>query len=179
MNILQLLFIFQSLNTIRPSKLNNSELPRIQIDLNKNWTIINAPRNILLKNLTLPISVHTALLKANLINDPYYRFNDTELRWIINDNDWVFQTYFQLETSTNKSSVICLEFDSIDTIASVYLNNKFILSARNQFIKYEIFHVNEYLNYDGDNFLQVKFSSAVQQAKYLGKIFFVRFYFIY
>ena len=131
-----------------------------------NWTLINTEHNINIENLTLPISVHTALLNSGLIKDPFYRFNDINLRWIVYDENWVFKnTFYQ---SFNESSLINLEFDSIDTIASVYLNGKYMLAVRNQFLKYELPNISSLLN-NKMNILEVKFSSPVRQAKYLGK----------
>lgn len=134
-----------------------------------NWSLVNAKQNILIENLTLPMSVHTALLNSGLIKDPFYRFNDIDLRWIVHDENWVLKnTFHHFKPHFKPSTIINLEFDSIDTIASVYLNGKFILAARNQFLKYELPNIGSFLK-NGMNFLEVKFSSSVRQAKYLGK----------
>lgn len=141
-----------------------------RIDLNKNWTLVNAPRNISISGLHLPISVHTALLQSHLINDPFYRFNDLDLRWIVKEDTWLFKTEFEMNSTRSASSIASLEFDSIDTIASVYLNKKLVLLASNQFLKYELFDVTGQLNMNGMNLLEVKFSSPVKQAQHLGHL---------
>jgi hypothetical protein len=144
------------------------------IEINTNWTLLNPIRNITLLNLTLPISVHTALLQNNLINDPLFRFNDLKYRWISNDNNWIFENKFELNIcNLNKYSgaIFNLIFESIDTIASVYLNQKFILAARNQFLKYELFNISSKLNLQGLNTLQIEFVSPVLHSKYLSQIY--------
>lgn len=149
----------------------NSETSGLyRIDLNKNWTLVNAPRNISISDLHLPISVHTVLLQANLIGDPFYRFNDLDLRWIVKEDTWQFKTEFELNSTRSASTIASLEFDSIDTVASVYLNKKLVLLASNQFLKYELFDVSDQLNMNGMNLLEVKFSSPVKQAQYLGNL---------
>ena len=59
-------------------------------ELNSGWTILNQQRSINVTDLSVPFSVHTALQLAGLIGDPFYRFNDIELRWIALDNGWTF-----------------------------------------------------------------------------------------
>ena len=41
----------------------------------------------------IPISVHMALLKSGLINDPLVGYRDKEYSWIA-DQDWVFERNF-------------------------------------------------------------------------------------
>ncbi len=141
-----------------------------QISLNNGWTLFNNQKKIKLENLSVPTSVHTALFNAKIISDPFSSYNDLKLRWITTDDNWTLQKYFQLDLTNNTCPLLInLELDSVDTIASVYLNNKFILSAKNQFLKYEVFNLTSVLNLNGEiNHLQVKFKSPVNQAKSLG-----------
>lgn len=156
--ILLLIFISTTINA------------QVELNFNTNWNLINKLKNINIKNLTIPQSVTTALRNAKLINDPLFRYNDVKYRWITTDNNWIFENKFQLDSKQLKANLINLIFESIDTFASVYLNDKFILYASNQFLKYEIFNVSSYFK-SGLNMLQLRFASPVRQANYLSKIY--------
>ena len=166
MKSIGIVFLLIRLSASLESTNQNESRPQFQINLNKNWTLINAQRNITIPNLQLPVSVHTALWQLQP-NDPFYRFNDLDLRWIVNDDNWLFKTEFELDMKelTNET-IISLEFDSIDTIASVFLNRVFILFASNQFLKYELFDIGYRLK--EFNLLEVFFSSPVKQAQNFG-----------
>ena len=142
------------------------------INFTHNWTLVNEEKNITIRNITIPSSVHTILQQAGLINDPLVGFNDAKLRWIVYDS-WSFQLYIPIEDIQNITKcLIYLEFGSIDTIATVHLNSKFILFAQNQFIRYKSFDIFDYLNLspNGVNFLEIKFSSPVLYARSLAEI---------
>lgn len=143
-----------------------------EVNLADNWNLINSNTKINILNLSLPISVTTALRNKQLIDDPLFRYNDVKLRWIANDDNWIFENKFQLDKSIDlKNSIIDLQFESIDTIASVYLNNQFILYSSNQFLKYELFNINSHLLQSEINVLQIKFLSPTKQANYFSKIY--------
>ena len=147
--------------------LSKVSVPIATVLLNHNWTLLNENQSILITNLSLPMSVHTALRRQNLIDDPLFGLNDIKLRWISMDNNWVFENYFASNTS---DSIINLVFDSIDTIASVYLNNKFVLFASNQFLRYELFNMSAQLN-KALNHIQIKFASPIRHAEALAHIY--------
>lgn len=139
--------------------------------LNKNWIIKNQNRSIEIRNLNLPLSVHTALYKNRLIPDPLYRYNDVELRWIALDDGWIFENYIEInDKNILDTHRIDIVFNSIDTIANVYLNGYFVLFANNQFKNYIIENVNSKLII-GKNKLEVKFRSAVKYAKGLSSLY--------
>lgn len=134
-----------------------------EIDLSSNWQIKNKNSSIQIENLSIPVNVYGALYNSKIIQNPFERFNDLDTRWVSND-DWIFENNFTINNSFNlKESVVNLEFDSIDTIASVYLNDHFILAARNEFLKYKIQNVNPKIK-NGLNKLRIEFKSPVKYA---------------
>ena len=140
------------------------------VDLSREWFLVNEPRNISIGNITIPTSVHSVLRSNGLIDDPLAGFNDVNFKWVIYDN-WTFQKYFKIENFENLSkNSMYLEFESIDTIATVYLNSLLILFAQNQFVKYESVDIHDLLSPDGENFLQINFTSPVLHAKYMSQI---------
>ena len=141
------------------------------VDLIDNWIMRNSNRSIEIKNLKIPISVHTALRKQNLIPEPYYRYNDVDIRWVALDENWVFENVIEItEASVLTNNRIDLVFNSIDTVATIYLNDKFILFTENQFVKYSVENVNSKLIV-GKNSLKIKFRSAVTYAKTLSNLY--------
>ena len=66
------------------------------LDLNGKWVIQNRNGSIVVKEALVPGYVHTALLRAKVIDDPYFRNNDELYRWIDYD-DWTFSRAFNSE----------------------------------------------------------------------------------
>ncbi len=104
-------------------------------------------------------TVHTDLLKNNLIPDPYFRDNEKKLQWIENE-DWEYKMIFNLDDDTYSQNIINLVFEGLDTYAKVYLNDVLIISADNMFRKWE-FECKELLNKKG-NELKIIFASPVR-----------------
>ena len=136
-----------------------------EIDLNLGWTLSSKKLNISIHDLGLPTSVHTALRSQKLIDDPLNRFNDANLSWVFENDDWIMTKNFKIDNLATliETSKLNFIFDAIDTIASVYLNEKFILHANNQFMRYQVDNLNSKLNED-TNLLEVKFSSPTKVA---------------
>jgi hypothetical protein len=63
------------------------------VDLGGRWTVNNANKSISLYG-NVPGSVHMALLENGTIQDPYFRFNDVNYRWIAYDN-WTYTRTFE------------------------------------------------------------------------------------
>ncbi len=43
----------------------------------------------------LPGDVHSALLEAGIIEDPYYGDNETKVQWV-SEKDWIFKRTFEI-----------------------------------------------------------------------------------
>jgi beta-mannosidase len=95
-------------------------------------------------------------LKAKIIQDPYFRFNDVEYRWISKVN-WTFERTFEVEKVERMMTLVA---EGIDTISTIKLNGKFVGKTENQFRKHE-FNVKNQIK-KGNNHLQVDFYNAVE-----------------
>ncbi len=150
--------------------------------LDKNWTFALAESSFPIEGITnkklktgkqfaatVPGTIHTDLLNNCLIDDPFYSDNELKMRWIT-EHDWVYQTKFDFQSSTNKN--VDLVFEGVDTIAEVYLNNIKLGSADNMFLTYA-YNVKNILK-STDNTLKVIIKSpvkyALQQEKKYGKL---------
>ncbi|CAN5313818.1 glycoside hydrolase family 2 protein [soil metagenome] len=107
----------------------------------------------------VPGSVHTDLMAAGLIPDPYLDNNEALTGWI-GLCDWEYTRVFQW--SSYPGVTASLVFEGLDTIARVTLNGIDVASTSNMHRTYTI-DVSEQLR-DGDNILTVTFASAVKFA---------------
>ncbi|MCB0444026.1 MAG: glycoside hydrolase family 2 protein, partial [Flavobacterium sp.] len=127
----------------------------------ENWTF-NKQNEAKKYNAIIPGTVHTDLFQNQLIPDPFFGANEKQLQWIENEN-WEYETYFTLTASELKNQNIDLEFEGLDTYATVFLNGKVVLEANNMFRKWLI-STKSHLKI-GTNHLKVVFHSAVQKGK--------------
>ena len=108
---------------------------------------------------TVPGSIHTDLMSAGLIADPFLDDNERLLAWI-GYCDWDYQTEF--DWSENDHIFTELVCEGIDTVAAIYLNDKLLGEVANQHRSYR-FEVKNLL-LSGKNKLLVRFSSAIRYA---------------
>lgn len=130
-----------------------------RIDLNKNWRISGYGKNgevIGPINGIVPGHVHTDLLHHGLIPDPMWRDQALETQWI-ESFDWVYETEFEWPADADRDAAV-VYFEGLDTIASIYLNDKPIGTSQNMFIKHS-FPVKDVLQV-GYNRLRVHFTSV-------------------
>jgi len=86
---------------------------------------------------TVPGVIHTDLLANKLIEDPFFRLNERDQQWI-DKEDWIYETYFDVDNTTLGRSNILLHFYGLDTYADVYLNEELILKADNMFREWKV-----------------------------------------
>lgn len=110
----------------------------------------------------VPGTIHTDLYANHLIEEPFFGDNEKDLQWIENTN-WDYTTSFDVSSSELKHHTIDLQFNGLDTYASVFLNGKLILEANNMFRVWKV-PVKNFLQ-EGKNILEVKFKSAVKLGK--------------
>jgi beta-mannosidase len=65
---------------------------------------------------TVPGCVHTDLLAAGRIGDPFYRTNEKQLGWI-ERQDWEWRTTFPMVAAALEREKVDLFFDGLDTLA--------------------------------------------------------------
>src|SRR6056300_1293970 len=110
-------------------------------------------------NANVPGTVHTDLLDAKKIKNPFYRLNEHELQWI-DKEQWIYKTQFDISSTVFNHENIFLEFQGLDTYAKVYLNEHLILTSDNMFRKHSV-PVKELLQNES-NELRVEFDSPLE-----------------
>ncbi|WFE38817.1 glycoside hydrolase family 2 protein [Micromonospora sp. WMMD998] len=109
---------------------------------------------------TVPGCVHTDLLAAGLIPDPYLDDNENRLLWI-GRTDWTYETTFAWQSGDDdRVDLVCA---GLDTVATVTLNDVEVGRTENQHRGYR-FDVRALLR-PGDNTLAVRFDSPYRYAE--------------
>jgi beta-mannosidase len=80
----------------------------------------------------VPGCVHTDLLRAGKIPDPFYGTNEKALQWI-EHTDWEYRSTFVADAALLRRDRIELVFQGLDTFADVSVNGVRVLSADNMF----------------------------------------------
>jgi len=111
---------------------------------------------------TIPGTVHTDLIRAGLIADPYLDLNEHESAWI-GHTVWSYRTTVQWCPPEDEHTD--LVFDGLDTVATVLLNGQEVGRTFNQHRTYR-FDLTDMLLV-GPNELEVRFDSAWDYAERL------------
>jgi beta-mannosidase len=139
-----------------------------QMRLNDNWKLqyfdMGSERNLEVASpeyidyfwmmAHVPGDVHSTLLKHHLIDNPFYGHNDLKCRWV-EEKVWWYRTTFEWQDRLEKGERVELNFEGLDTFATVYLNGVELGSTENMFISHT-FDVTRELR-KGKNVLAVKF----------------------
>ncbi|XP_031231470.1 beta-mannosidase isoform X1 [Mastomys coucha] len=128
--------------------------------LRRSWRVSNGNGSLELP-ATVPGSVHSALHQNGLIQDPYYRFNDLNYRWISLDN-WTYSTEFKIPFNPSEWQKVKLIFDGVDTVAEILFNNVTVGKTDNMFTGYSFDVTNVVKDV---NSLKLRFQSAVHYAE--------------
>lgn len=126
----------------------------VQQDLGGQWQLTQAGQPEQLP-ATVPGCVHTDLLAAGKIPDPFYRDNAKALQWI-SDSAWSYSRSFQVSASLLSHERVLLRCEGLDTVATITINGQSVAQTDNMFRTYE-FDVKPLLK-TGDNSIQIVFS---------------------
>ncbi|WP_432348113.1 glycoside hydrolase family 2 protein [Shinella yambaruensis] len=126
------------------------------IDLSGTWTLTGAGTGHTAP-MPVPGDVHSALLSACLIPDPYAGRNERDVQWVAQE-DWAIERTFDVTPEMLEGDWY-LDIGSIDTVASVYINGVLVLDADNCFRRYRP-DVTEALK-AGENVLRVLIHSSI------------------
>lgn len=129
------------------------------IDLNSEWELEQVSGDVSVP-VTVPFDVHSALLDAGLIEDPYWRDREVSLDWV-HEAEWVVTRKVAI-TDTDLSGNWQLRFDVIDCFATVEVNGTVVGESRSAYIRHS-FDVGSAL-IAGENTIRVTFHSNSKAA---------------
>jgi beta-mannosidase len=107
---------------------------------------------------TVPGCVHTDLLAAGKIPDPFYRDNEKQVQWIT-EADWVYERSFNVPKAVLKNDFVLLRCEGLDTVATIEINGTEVGRADNMFRVWE-FDVRNVLRAGGNN-IRITFGSPL------------------
>lgn len=113
----------------------------------------------------IPGSVLSVLLQNDLIGDPYYRDNEDKCFDLLNES-YEFSRAFEISDVKNE---IFLCAEGLDTIASIYVNGKFVAATKNMHRGYR-FNVTAFVR-AGTNQIKIKFDPVDKYYKEKDKEF--------
>jgi beta-mannosidase len=128
------------------------------IDLQGLWKLRCIARGIEV-DYPVPGDVHSALIAAGQIPDPYKSTNEFACRWVA-DEEWVASRTFHVEDVGDGKWDI--DIDYLDTVADVLVNGKHVLSAENCFQRHKV-SVAKVLH-KGENVVEVHLHSNTKAA---------------
>ena len=110
----------------------------------------------------MPGCVHTDLLAAGKIPDPFYRDNEKAVQWV-GESDWVYRRTFDVPEEVLKNDRVLLRCEGLDTLATVKINGQEVGRADNMFRLWE-FDVKPVLR-AGENTIEISFESPFTYIK--------------
>ena len=129
-----------------------------RIELKGSWQVAGAGKKVAVE---IPGDVHSGLLAAGEIADPYWGTNELDLQHL-HKEDWVFSRTFEVGAELLAAPSVYLHFDSIDTVAQVRVNGKEVGQSDNMFAR-QRFAIKQQLK-KGINEIEVQIRSAENVA---------------
>jgi beta-mannosidase len=112
----------------------------------------------------VPGTVHTDLIRNEVIPDPYYRMNERDVQWV-DLLRWEYSRDLVVDRSMLESETVTLVAEGLDTFAAIYINGKKVGETDNMFIAYR-FDLKQHLR-SGKNRITVLFDSPEVRSREL------------
>ena len=130
--------------------------------LENNWLLHKAADYSLISDsVQIPSTVHKELLP--FIKHPFQGNNEDSLQWITEEN-WIYETVFALDKETLTKEHITLNFEGIDTYASIELNGHEILETDNAFLNWQV-DVKPFLEEENELYVTIKSPVEIEEQK--------------
>ena len=110
---------------------------------------------------TVPGGVHTDLMAAGRIPDPFVGDNERRVAWVA-ESDWEYRRTFAVDPELLKEEHVWLVCDGLDTLATITLNGQELGRTANMFRQYR-WEIKPFLR-PIDNELLIGFASPVRHA---------------
>ena len=133
------------------------------VTLNEGWNFHQAGSAEWMPAI-VPGTVHTDLMRAGMIPDPFVDRNVDSVQWVA-DRDWVYARKIDVDSALLKEEHVDLVLRGLDTFAEIRLNGLLLGATDNMFRTWE-FPIKELLH-PGGNDLEITFRSAITRGKEL------------
>jgi beta-mannosidase len=132
--------------------------------LNGAWELVVREDQVI--PATVPGCVHTDLLAAGLIEDPYYRDNELGVMWI-GEADWTYRRSFAVDSELLDHERVLLRCKGLDTLATLSINGQRVARTDNMFRTWE-YDVKGLLR-EGENRIEVRFDAPMPYVRAKGQ----------
>ena len=134
-----------------------------QIDLAGDWRLSGTDEkgSAVECAAAVPGDVHSALLRANLIPNPFWGCNETNVQWV-GFHDWTLSREFDVTPEFLAYDEIVLRAEDVDCFADIFVNGQRVGVANDRFIRWQ-FDVKPFLCV-GKNTIRGVFASAIRRG---------------
>ena len=133
----------------------------LSVSLKGSWSLLFDDSDKKL-SAELPGDVHSALLKAGVIPEPFEQANEELVQWV-GEKDWVYTREFDIHSEMMDYDSIFLNLGTVDTFSQIYINGQFVGDTANMFRRYR-FEIKPFLKI-GSNSIKIKLLSSVKKAQ--------------
>ncbi len=130
--------------------------------LDGQWTLTSLKDPEITTLVTLPGDIHSALLNANIIVDPYLGCNENEVQWV-GEHHWRLTRRFELSSDFLRAKAVDLKLSMVDTVAEISINDQVVLNCSNMFRQYQ--HDVLPMLVEGENRIDIVLQRADIEAK--------------
>lgn len=134
------------------------------VDLSGVWTL--SGDGVGKVQARVPGDVHSALLEAGLIGDPYYSYGELDNLWV-GRQDWTLSRTFTLDKAFLGHETVYLRAEDVDTFCEISVNGHHVGETTNRFRRWE-WDVRPYL-VEGENVITGVFRSAEKITEELSR----------
>ena len=96
------------------------------------WTLTSLTDAKIQTSITIPGDVHSALIDANIIPDPYWATHEDAVQWV-HTHEWCIEKRFNLTADDLNCREMDLCLNQVDTYASIEINGNPIAEFYHQF----------------------------------------------
>lgn len=132
-------------------------MPRAYLDLDGAWQVREVGKKQAIA-ATVPGCIHTDLLAAGEIPDPFVRDNAHEVQWV-DARDWSYTRAFEVDAALMRHPSVELVCAGLDTLATIHINGKKVADVDNMFRRWR-FDIRQAL-VEGRNTIEIVFRSLL------------------
>jgi len=106
----------------------------------------------------VPGTIHEDMLNSGQLDDPFYRDNEFNIRWI-GEKSWVYSSQFDLDKDVLASENVILRCMGLDTFAAISINGQLLGTTDNMYRTWE-FDIRDIAR-QGTNSIEIVFDSVL------------------
>lgn len=107
-----------------------------ELDLSGTFSLSSPVRTEIAIPIALPGDVHTALLAAQMIPDPYFGTNEADVMWV-NRTPWSVERQIDVPAEM-ATGHLTLTLSEVDCIATILWNGELLAAVDNQFLRHDL-----------------------------------------